>query len=49
VGNNNRLKYTLNGKKLILPGNGVKVFKIGLNAPESWTMQKWQSIFADRL
>ncbi len=49
VGNNNRLKYILNGNKLSLPGNGVKIFKIDHEGIEVWKMKQWNTVFKSRL
>jgi len=49
VGNNNRLKYALNGNKLSLPGNGVKIFKIDHNGIEVWKRKQWKNVFKNRL
>ncbi len=49
VGNNNRLKYVLNGNKLSLPGNGVKIFKIDHDGIEIWKMKQWNKVFKNRL
>ena len=49
VGNNNRLKYVLNGNKLSLPGNGVKIFKIDHEGIEVWKMKQWNTVFKNRL
>lgn len=49
VGINSFMRYTLNGRRLSVSGNGVKVFKIDHNGVENWTLSKWNSVFKDRL
>ncbi len=49
VGNNRRLRYTLNEKKITLPGGGVKVFKIDHGGIEVLDMSQWKSTFKDHL
>ncbi len=49
VGNNKRLRYTLNDKKITLPGGGVKVFRIDHDGIEVWKMSQWKTTFKDRL
>lgn len=50
VGNNELIKYTLNGKRFRMRGTGVMVFKIDhTGKPTVWTLSKWNSIFKNRM
>ena len=50
VGNNAKLRYLLDGKRIDdVEGQDVAVFKLDREGVDMWTLDKWQSVFEDRL
>lgn len=50
VGSNANLQYLLDGRRVRgVEGGGVAVFKLDSSGVEMWTLDKWQSVFKDRL
>lgn len=50
VGNNELIKYTLNGKLFRMRGTGVMVFKLDQTGkPTVWTLSKWNTTFKNRM
>ncbi len=48
VGNNNHLRYSLNGESIKVPGSGVTAFKVDHEGVEKWTLTKWNRVFQGR-
>jgi cytoskeletal protein RodZ len=49
VGNNSRLRYSLNGEPLTVRGGGVVAFKVDHDGADTWNLSRWNSVFKDRM
>ncbi|MBD3318142.1 MAG: DUF4115 domain-containing protein, partial [Chitinivibrionales bacterium] len=49
VGNNDILRYTLNGETLPVKGKGIVYFKVDHDGVTYWRYGKWQEVFGGRL
>ena len=49
VGNNNAIRYKLNGESFTVRGRKVVTFKVDRSGVEKWPLSKWNSVFKNRL